>query len=415
MLFFPRNDLTKLQEEQVTYIRKIENEKQRKEFLDDQFENAKLQLRLIQEKTRNGNIVKDHEMMNQKLLGRLEYQLQTSNSKLSIAKNENLSLKVSMQKFRREKMLHLQILNDLVRIFVLFSFWMLVLFLPFSFSSSQYKEIKLSERKTKYKQDEILSIHDKKQKIKNLMTNIKQKMIHEMQEFSQELHKAKSSITSTQKLITSTIRDSLEQVSSVNNSFFMPEESVGTMRSGKIKTPLTSSGGAGRQNKSRTTKSRTGGTGGGGGYSETWNNSFSNSMNMDGFAPLYSPGGNGNGNGNYNNNGNGQFGGGFTGSFASVGTNSNEPSGHNPAEAESLLRETEFNSLEELLMNLDKSEEDVFNLYNDIQMKHQEVEKMEVDNKTLESKVHEQVSKIVLYTYFWCFLIKRYRFSLFHS
>jgi hypothetical protein len=223
------------------------------------------------------------------------------------------------------------------------------------------------------------------------MTNIKQKMIHEMEEFSQELHKAKSTITSTQKLITSTIRDSLDQVSSVNNSFFMPEESVGTMRSGKIKTPLISSGG--RQNKSRTTKSRTGGTGGG--YSETWNNSFSNSMNMDGFAPLY--GGNGNG----NNNGNGPFG--FTGSFASVGTNSNEPAGHNPAEAEALLRETEFNSLEELLMNLDKSEEDVFNLYNDIQMKHQEVEKMEVDNKTLESKVHEQVSKIVSYMLFVVF------------
>jgi hypothetical protein len=374
----------------VTYIRKIENEKRRKEFLEDQFENAKLQLRLIQEKTKNGNIVKDHEMTNQKLLGRLEYQLQTSNSKLSIAKNENLSLKVSMQKFRREKMLHLQILNDLVRFFVFFSF-ILVFIFTFSFASSQYKEIKLSERKTKYKQDEILSIHDKKNKIKNLMTNIKQKMIHEMEEFSQELHKAKSTITSTQKLITSTIRDSLDQVSSVNNSFFLPEESVGTMRSGKIKTPLTSSGG--RQNKSRTTKSRTGGTGGG--YSETWNNSFSNSMNMDGFAPLY--GGNGNG----NNNGNGQFG--FTGSFASVGTNSNEPAGHNPAEAEALLRETEFNSLEELLMNLDKSEEDVFNLYNDIQMKHQEVEKMEVDNKTLESKVHEQVSKIVSFIPFWFF------------
>jgi hypothetical protein len=115
----------------VTYIRKIENEKRRKEFLEDQFENAKLQLRLIQEKTKNGNIVKDHEMTNQKLLGRLEYQLQTSNSKLSIAKNENLSLKVSMQKFRREKMLHLQILNDLVRFFVSFlSFYFLFLHFP---------------------------------------------------------------------------------------------------------------------------------------------------------------------------------------------------------------------------------------------------------------------------------------------
>lgn len=75
----------------------------------------KLRLRLIQDKTKNGNIVKDHEMMNKKLLGRLEHQLQMSKIKLSTAKNENISLKSKVQDLRREKLLHIQILNDLVR------------------------------------------------------------------------------------------------------------------------------------------------------------------------------------------------------------------------------------------------------------------------------------------------------------
>jgi hypothetical protein len=76
---------------------------------------AKLKLRSIQDKTKNGNIVKDHEVMNKKLLGRLEHQLQMAKIKLSTAKNENINLKGRVQDLRREKLLHLQILNDLVR------------------------------------------------------------------------------------------------------------------------------------------------------------------------------------------------------------------------------------------------------------------------------------------------------------
>lgn len=97
-------------------MKKIEKEKQRKEQLEEAMEEAKLRLRLIQDKTKNGNIVKDHEMMNKKLLGRLEHQLQMSKIKLSTSKNENITLKAKVQDLRREKLLHLQILNDLVRL-----------------------------------------------------------------------------------------------------------------------------------------------------------------------------------------------------------------------------------------------------------------------------------------------------------
>jgi hypothetical protein len=53
-------------------------------------------------------------MVNKKRIGRLEHQLQTSKIKLSVARNENAVMKKKVQDLRRDKLLHLQILNDLV-------------------------------------------------------------------------------------------------------------------------------------------------------------------------------------------------------------------------------------------------------------------------------------------------------------
>lgn len=71
------------------------------------------------EKTHNGNIVKEHANINKKQLGRLEHYLQMSKVKLSVAKNENSILKGRVQDLRRDKILHLQILNDLVSISII--------------------------------------------------------------------------------------------------------------------------------------------------------------------------------------------------------------------------------------------------------------------------------------------------------
>lgn len=71
-------------------------------------------LREIQDKTNNGNITKTNDMNNKKLIARLEYQLQTSKVKLSTAKNDNMTYKGRIEDLRREKILQLQILNDLV-------------------------------------------------------------------------------------------------------------------------------------------------------------------------------------------------------------------------------------------------------------------------------------------------------------
>jgi hypothetical protein len=54
-------------------------------------------------------------MANTKQLGRLEHHLQMSKVKLSVSKNENITLKKRVQELRREKLTHLQILHDLVR------------------------------------------------------------------------------------------------------------------------------------------------------------------------------------------------------------------------------------------------------------------------------------------------------------
>jgi hypothetical protein len=68
----------------------------------------------MQDKTKNGSIVKEHDILNKKQLGRLEHHLQMSKVKLSVSRNENASLKKKVQEVRRGKLLHLQILSDLV-------------------------------------------------------------------------------------------------------------------------------------------------------------------------------------------------------------------------------------------------------------------------------------------------------------
>jgi hypothetical protein len=47
----------------------------------------------VQDKTKNGSIVQDHDILTKKQLGRLEHHLQMSKIKLSVAKNENVTFK----------------------------------------------------------------------------------------------------------------------------------------------------------------------------------------------------------------------------------------------------------------------------------------------------------------------------------
>lgn len=77
---------------------------------------ARFDLRGIQDKTNNGNLAKDLDIRNKKMLARLEYELQNSKTKLSVARNENSHIKKKIHDLRLEKCLNLQILNDLVSV-----------------------------------------------------------------------------------------------------------------------------------------------------------------------------------------------------------------------------------------------------------------------------------------------------------
>jgi hypothetical protein len=68
--------------------------------------------------------------------------------------------------------------------------------------------------------------------------------------------------------------------------------------------------------------------------------------------------------------------------------------GHSLAEAEAALRDTEFTNVEELLVALQASEENMFTLYHETQSKHEEVEKMELENKHLEYQVQIQMKQL---------------------
>lgn len=140
----------------------------------------------------------ENESTNKKLMHRLEHQLQQSKIKLSTAKNENITLKTRVQDLRREKLLHLQILNDLM------------------------KEAAAAKRRAKFCAKEIAAMNEKKLKVKMMTANIKQKMVRDMEEFSSELEKAKANITNAQTTILSTIREKLQSTTSsvMENSMF---------------------------------------------------------------------------------------------------------------------------------------------------------------------------------------------------
>jgi hypothetical protein len=67
----------------------------------------------------------------------------------------------------------------------------------------------------------------------------------------------------------------------------------------------------------------------------------------------------------------------------------------NQTDMATLLQEAGVSSLDELLAALDTSEDQVFALYSDTQLKEDEMERIEVENKHLEQQVELQVPKRV--------------------
>lgn len=271
--------------------------------------------------------------MNKKLLHKLEHHLQMSKIKLSTARNDNINLKNRAQDLRREKLLLLQILTDLVGAFC----WFLCVFVFIYIYQSQNKESSTAKRKTKHCQKEIVILNEKKHKVKVAIGAIKQKMLRDMEDFSTELHKAKQNISETQDNIMSTIREKLA------NTFSMVDGDDSLLAAHHWTTsydsvlPATLLG------------SRT---------APTTARKTADSYHA---AQHHGP-----------------------------------AIGHTAQEAEMLLKDTEFLRLEDLLAALQQSEDQVFTLYHETQNRHEEVENMELENKHLEMQVQEQVGCIQL-------------------
>lgn len=170
-------DMDRVQKQNTVFTLKIEKEKQRKIELDRNIEIARKQLREIQDKTRSGTIIKDEEFMSKKQINRLEYQLQMARIKLSMARRDNGIVKSKIDEARKDKLLCMQIIHDLET------------------------ELTTGKNNALNAQREITFLSDKKYKIKIEITNLKHKLLREMEEFSRELNAAKNNIQLTQDSI----------------------------------------------------------------------------------------------------------------------------------------------------------------------------------------------------------------------
>mmetsp|Transcript_8089 Transcript_8089/g.11360 ORF Transcript_8089/g.11360 Transcript_8089/m.11360 type:complete len:546 (+) Transcript_8089:13-1650(+) len=297
---FSKN-FSRLQEQQIIFTTKLEKEKKRKEDIEVKLQYAKDNLTSLLEKTKSGAITKDVEISNQKVIGKVEHNLQMARIKLSIARNDNSNVKKKVDDLRKEKLLHVQILNDLVR---------------------ETNEIKA---KIKNFQKEILHINEKKHRVKVNISSAKNKMIQDMEDFANELSIAKQNISNNQANMLGTIREKLQL----------------SVDGGSIPSTPYIPGSSKKQTSPR--QFRTGDSAGSGYDSNT---------------------------------------------AVSAGKTSRQ------SEITVVLEDSGFGNVEELLTALQQSEEKMFSIYNTTQEKNEEMEKLQSENKRLESEILTQSSHL---------------------
>ena len=269
-------NLDQIQSEQVSFTRKIELEKKKKEALDIELLEQKDQLKYYRDITKSGRIVKDDDMISKKMINKLEYQVSQARNKLSAFRKENAALKVAITEMRQEKNFHVTILAEV------------------------NKEVAANKTLLVERKDEINVVNNKKQRTEVDISNMQTKMFTDMDVFSEELAQAKRTVVDTQASILEGIRDKLQ-------STFSPV-------------------------LERTRRPRQ--------YEEE---------------PV------------------------------------DEEKLEREAKLSEYLQQVNVSSLEDLIIVLQKTEEQMFNQYNEIQSLTQETEKFEVDNKHLEKRLEEEL------------------------
>lgn len=80
--------------------------------------------------------------------------------------------------------------------------------------------------------------------------------------------------------------------------------------------------------------------------------------------------------------------------MAAVGGGGGQTPYERQCEIDALLRDSDFNTVDELLVALQQSEEKVFTLYNETQSKNEDMKKIEAHCNHVEGQVHEQMAKL---------------------
>ena len=180
------SQLDKIQGAQIEFSQKLEKENLRKREIERQVEEARSELRYYRDITKNGNIAKDVEIVKNKMIGKLEYEVAQGRNRLSQLKKENQQMKRDIIEIRQEKLMHLTIYNDL------------------------HSNVKKTTSKIKEMKEEINIVNTRKQRREVEISNAKQKIFKEIEDFSHELKSAKKNVSATQANIMAGIKERLE-------------------------------------------------------------------------------------------------------------------------------------------------------------------------------------------------------------
>ena len=180
------DELDKLQGQQITFSKKIDKEREKRENLELQLREATNAVNYYRNATKNGAVVQEDEMVKKKLINKLEYQIGEARNKLSALRKKNQALKTEIVEGRQDKLLHLTIAKEL-----------------------RQELANSTELLEEYKEDVNL-INNKKQRKEVEISNQKQKIFEEMDEFSNDMSRAKRNVAKTQVGILDGIREKLQ-------------------------------------------------------------------------------------------------------------------------------------------------------------------------------------------------------------
>jgi hypothetical protein len=175
--------------------------------------------------TRSGDVKKEEEKNFKKTIHRIEKSVQMARIKYSVVHSENSDTRRRIDDTRKDKILYLQIKNNLVRSRYFYD--------NTKFKLLQERDIEVLKKKIQEAHKDVGIVNDSKQRAKNEKNNIKNKMLSDMEEFARELHTAKQTISSTQEVIIETIREKMESSFATWEGSYQPKSGRTTNQSPK--------------------------------------------------------------------------------------------------------------------------------------------------------------------------------------